>query len=464
MNTFFNFKKYKFNNIVLDKYQTKAVLCKSDNYLVVAGAGSGKTLTIVAKVNYLIENNINPQNILCISYTNETVNSLKKSLEKNNLKIDVKTFHKLSLDILNKSYNISNNNLLEYIIEEFFESIIYQDKTYLLLDFININYVKKIILSFISRLKALNYDENYLLFLLKNKNIKTDDKILIVFAFKIFIIYQNELKSENKIDFDDMISLATKKVEKLKLFRYSYIIIDEYQDTSRSKYLLIKAIIDKFNVKIMAVGDDYQSIYSFNGCDLSLFLKFKKLFNKSKIIKLKNTYRNPNDIVEISKRFIAKNRNQITKSLKSNKYINNSLNIVYINNEEEALNKIISKYDNIMVIGRNNKDIDKYKDKSFNKDITFLTAHSSKGLEKENVIILNVIDDNLGFPNKINNNDIFSYLADFNQLEEERRLFYVAITRAKNKVIIFTKKNKESVFVKELIKDYKRKIKIFYLD
>ncbi len=465
MNIFLMPKKYIFNNKKLDKYQTKAVLCKKPVYLVVAGAGSGKTLTIEAKIDYLLKNNYKKEEILCISFTNETVNSLKSRLQENNNLVDVKTFHRLALDILGSGYNISSSNLLEYIIEEYFESIIYQDNTYKLLNYIdNIDNLKNIICTFINQFKSLNLTIDYFLYLLSSKAIKTEEKIILVIIFKVYIIYQEELKSENKIDFNDMINLAINKVDELTRFKYSYIIIDEYQDTSKMKYLLIKKIVDRFNTKIMAVGDDYQLIYSFTGSNISLFTKFKKYFKSSKIIKIKNNYRNPSDIVEISKRMILKNRNQINKRLKANKNIKDSIIVVYYQDLIKDFEIIIKDIDNIMVLGRNNKDLDLLKELNIEKNIHYMTIHSAKGLEEDNVIVLNNIDDTLGFPNKINNSDILSYLFNYNQMEEERRLFFVALTRAKEKVFLFTIKGKESIFVKELIKNYKYKIKIIDLN
>ena len=93
MNTFFMHKNYKLKDITLDKYQSRAVFCAKNNYLIIAGAGSGKTLTIVAKINYLIENGVDPKEILCISFTNETVNSIINSLNKYDIQVDVMTFH-----------------------------------------------------------------------------------------------------------------------------------------------------------------------------------------------------------------------------------------------------------------------------------------------------------------------------------------------------------------------------------
>ena len=467
-------RKIIIDNKTLDKYQKKAVLCNKDNYLVIAGAGSGKTLTIIAKIKYLIENGYKENEILCISFTNETVNSIKEKLIANNLDIDVLTFHKLSLRILNNKYKIAPQDLLKYTIDEFFESIVYHDNAYKLLEYINIKETKEMILSFIMYMKSLNENETYLYNLLNNKLIPINDKIYLVLILKIYLIYKEELFSEEKIDFDDMINYAYESVNKLYYFPYKYIIVDEYQDTSLSKYKLIKALIDKFNIKLLTVGDDYQSIYSFTGCKLSLFTKYKKYFPKSKIIKLKYTYRNSNDIVQISKRFVMKNRSQINKRLISNKYTDKSIIIIYSNNEVKSVLSIIKDYDNILILGRNNINIENlinnsnyingYQQIGVDKNINYLTVHKSKGLEEDNVIILNVIDDTLGFPNKIKENRILDYIRESDDLESERRLFYVALTRAREKVFILTKKNKESIFIKELIKEFKYKLKIIDLD
>ena len=462
MNIFFMTKSLY--NSKLDKYQTKAVLCNKNAYLVVAGAGSGKTHTIVEKVKYLLDNGYKNSEVLCISFTNETVNELKDRLESNNSSVDVKTFHRLSLDIIGNKYNIASSNMLSYAIEEYFYSFVYHDNTYKLLEYIdNLDYLKNTILSFINRLKGLNLDYSYILRLLRS-DISSDNKIILVFIFKILIIYEEELKSTNKIDFNDMINLAIKRIDSLNYFKYKYIIIDEYQDTSEIKYLLIKKLIDRFNIKLMAVGDDYQSIYSFTGCNLKLFTNFKKLFKHSKIIKLKNNYRNPSDIVEISKRFVMLNKNQISKRLKSNKYIKDAIELVYFKDEEKAFIEITKSIDNILALGRNNKDLDKVKELNIDKNIKYLTVHSSKGLEEDYVIILNVIDDTLGFPNKIKESEVLNYLSSYNYLEEERRLFFVALTRARKKVYIFTMKDRESIFVKELLERFKYKIKITVLE
>ena len=117
-----------------------------------------------------------------------------------------------------------------------------------------------------------------------------------------------------------------------------------------------------------------------------------------------------------------------------------------------------------MVLARNNRDLDNIKSIDHEKNIKLLTVHASKGLEEDYVIVLNVVDDTLGFPNKIKDNKVLSYISNYNHLEEERRLFYVALTRTKIKTFLFTIKGKESIFIKELLSDFKRRIKIIDLD
>ena len=460
--------KYKYNEITLDKYQTKAVLCEYNRYLVVAGAGSGKTLTICAKVDFLLKNGIKNSEILCLSFTNETVNSLKNKL--NN--IDVMTFHKFALSLLPKNkYKLCNDYLLKYIIDEYFEAFIIDGTNKILDIYLKENeldkenfleYFKNIILNYIHTLKSYNYTLEDLFIIIKKAK-PFEDKVLLIIIFKIYYIYEEEKESQNIIDFDDLLNLGRLYVNKFKYFKYKYIIIDEYQDTSIIRFNLIKTIIDKFSINLICFGDDFQSIYGFNGCNLDIFLNFKKNFN-GKILKLRHTYRCPKDVVDISYYFIRKNKKLLRKRLISTNYIKNSINIIYTQNITKAYYEIIEKIDNIIILGRNNSDVYLINNGNYSykgKNIRFLTIHSAKGLESDNIIVVNMTNNKLGFPNNISEMNIYKYVNNEPQIEEERRLFYVALTRCKNTIYLITNKTSTSIFIKELIKDYKFKIKTF---
>ena len=463
------------NGYSLDKEQRIAVITDECASLIVAGAGSGKSLTMVGKIRYLIERkNIKEDEILCISFTRDASSNLERNIKKNyNYDVKVYTFHKLSLEILKDiKYNISEPNTLNYIIDEYFYMINYdaymKNKIKKILNKIDTPYkyilkskelinLKKLIITFVNLFKTNNYNLEYFLKIKKNKD-------LIRIIIDIYLLYEEELRSTNSIDFNDMITLATKYVKENNIKKYKYIIVDEYQDTSYIRYLLLKEIINKTGAKIICVGDDYQSIYRFNGCDLNMFLNFKKYFGYTKVLKINNTYRNSQELINVAGSFIMKNKRQLYKKLKSSKSIKQPIKIMYGNNLQKLLDIVITKYQKILILGRNNFDIEKY----FKLDsegyfiykevrIRYLTMHASKGLEEECVIIINLIDDVLGIPNKIKDDKILKYVNknyDKYPYEEERRLFYVAFTRTKNEVFLLTEKDKKSMFIKELIKDY----------
>ena len=272
------------------------------------------------------------------------------------------------------------------------------------------------------------------------------------------MLYQEELRSTNTLDFNDMIVKATKTVKETKISNIKYIIVDEYQDTSYIRYLLIKEIKEKTKAKIICVGDDYQSIYRFTGCSLNMFINFKRYFKNSKILKIRKTYRNSQELINIAGSFIQKNKKQIYKKLKSNKHLNKPIKIMYGNN----LNNLICnvKEEKILILGRNNFDINKYNLIPRN-DIKYMTIHKSKGLEEDAVIIINLKNDIIGIPSKIKDNKILDYvnrkICEY-PYEEERRLYYVAMTRTKGNLYLLVDKNNPSIFIKEIIKEYNKYI------
>ena len=165
-----------------------------------------------------------------------------------------------------------------------------------------------------------------------------------------------------------MINNATREVEKGNLHKtYRYILVDEYQDTSYTRYHLVKAIQEKTGAKVCVVGDDWQSIYRFTGCDVALFSKFEDYFENPIKLKIQTTQRNSQELIDISGRLNNKNPNQITKSLKSKKdstkkpvkiaYYNNSSKQDKIKKMQFLIEKISKESNDIMILGRNNFDI-----------------------------------------------------------------------------------------------------------
>ena len=452
----------RINNIELDNTQMEAIKSNNKSVLVIAGAGSGKTLTIQGKVKYLIEEqNIKENEILCISFTNETVNNLKEKLLKLGYDIEVLTFHKLGLKFLKNKYSIAPDNTLSYIIDEYFKSFIQFDKKKNRL-FRNIffsdndinklfksklyeNYKNKIY-TFIKLAKCNNFTEKDLYKFYKKAFFH--EKLTLKFIIDIFHIYKLELESTKSIDLDDIIIKGTEEVKNYKL-KYKHIIIDEFQDSSLIRLNLIKEIIKYTNASLFVVGDDFQSIYRFSGSNLNIFINFKDYFEDTKYYYLKYTYRNSNELIHVSTNFIMKNKKQLKKNIVSNKNTYKPIKILINYTLEDALE--LTGNESTLILGRNNKDIDNidYDNK--------LTIHKSKGLEEENVILVN--SDNI--PSTIKEERLFRFVQkdkSYIPYEEERRIFYVALTRTKNNIYILA--NKKSLFIKELIHDYKDYIEI----
>lgn len=461
---------FKIGNKSLDDCQRNIVLNESKALLVVAGAGSGKTFTILGKIKYLIEyKKIDASKILCISLTNDTVNNLKSKLLNLGFNIDVKTFHKLGLDILkkyNKNISICDDNYLDFIIEEYFLSYIFNKKweRNKFLNYINSSnnflnkrsfiILKNIISTAIHLIKNNNITIQYLLNIYR---FSFSERLILKYIIQIYQIYINELDSSGLIDFDDMIIKASEIVKNNHInLGYKYVIIDEYQDTSYVRYLLIKSIIDNCLANIMVVGDDFQSIYRFTGCELDMFINFKNYFNDTNIMYLKNTYRNSQELINVAGDFIMKNKYQIKKKLVSSKSILKPIKIV-ITSDKEILNKLITYINDpdILILGRNNYDIKLYNIKN---NCRYLTVHKSKGLEANEVILINLENKEDGFPNQKKEIKVLNKIKKNTikyPFDEERRLFYVALTRTKNNIYLIVPQTNKSIFIKELIKNYK---------
>ena len=272
-----------------DKYQLDAIK-STKNTLLIAGAGAGKTFTIVEKIKYLVnEIGIKQEEILVISFTNKSVNDLKKKID---FDINIMTFHKLAMSVLDKkniNYNLVSDTELEFITNEYFRSIDLEKRDEILRYFKEYDYdkflnsykyiqFKKIIITLIKLYKTNNKNKDDI------KKLFLKDYFLSKYTYIIKCLYDNELNSSNRLDFDDLIIKATQCLD--EDLGYKYIIIDEFQDTSLIRFNLIKKIKELSGSTFFCVGDDYQSIYHFSGCDINIFLNFTKYIPNSEIKKL----------------------------------------------------------------------------------------------------------------------------------------------------------------------------------
>lgn len=279
-------------------------------------------------------------------------------------------------------------------------------------------------------------------------------------------------------DFEDLLYYAVKYLEKLtsdtKLI-FDYIIIDEYQDISKIKYELTYKTAKRNDAKVYAVGDDWQSIYAFSGSRIEYIYKFNEFFKGAKMFKITNTYRNSQELIDYSGEFIMRNDSQIKKNLFSQKHIDKPIVFKEFNSKDQiqgeikALKELVLEIHeknpehNILILGRTNKTISRLlKDKELIDDIgtkiTYkshediniegMTIHKSKGLTFDEVIIAGL---NSSFPL---DNDFQNWYENLYKnvpmkekisFAEERRVFYVALTRTKNKVYLLVNNNNKMV-------------------
>lgn len=289
----------------------------------------------------------------------------------------------------------------------------------------------------------------------------------------IYQYYNATLKERGQIDFSDAITWATDICQQKQPTKYDYIIVDEFQDISVDRYRFLLALRGDLKTKLYCVGDDWQSIYRFSGSDMSLFSHFEEYFGATDLNKIETTYRFGNPAVNLSAQFIQKNASQIKKEIhpfNSNKKTE-LLFYPYAKGHYceciSALIKTIPFDKSVFLLGRYTFDdilLEKrfsYKKESNHlyyyidtREVEYLTVHKSKGLEADYVIILQCNDDIYGFPSRINDDPSLNYLltqCDQYPYAEERRLFYVATTRAKEKTFVLYDQQHPSCFVNEFL-------------
>lgn len=317
-------------------------------------------------------------------------------------------------------------------------------------------------------------------------------------ANQIYEIYQREFEKGNYIDFSDMINVAVDFLKENKEFyknKYDHILIDEYQDISTQRYEMIKELMSKNSkCKLFCVGDDWQSIMGFAGSNLDFFINFDKYFPHPARTDLTKNYRSIKSIVEAGACIIKNNKEgQIKKKTISNRDELKPILVFSSKHQKKFFTQYYEQiakhcldtikeyhttknypYDDFMILMRiankqklrnfisdyaNSLDIPISEKADRPNCVRIMSVHKSKGLQARVVMVLNVDKDLYGFPCELENPDIFLPAIKNNdglRKLEERRLFYVAVTRAKEEVMIYTQKCSESEFITEIKEFVKR--------
>ena len=356
----------------------------------------------------------------------------------------------------------------------------------------------KLVCTFIQNFKTNGFSiDDFSRFERKSTNERT--KLFLSICQQCFLEYSKRLKEKNAVDFEDMINDSVRVLNEQQRIGaeldFKYIIVDEYQDISRQRFDLTKELSKICKAKIIAVGDDWQSIYAYAGSDITLFTHFRQTMGYGLELKITKTYRNAQEVIDIAGGFIQKNQSQLRKELISPKHIEQPIVIEsYSENVDrkqtagkggryymigEKVEGIVEKIllenpkSSILLLGRygfdafhlshsgkfvyNEKTGGVSSTKFSNVTLDFMTVHRAKGLGYDNVIIINARNEVYGFPSQVQDDPVLKYVVrDDHSIEyaEERRLFYVALTRTKNRVYLIVPQERPSSFVLELIDDY----------
>lgn len=306
---------------------------------------------------------------------------------------------------------------------------------------------------------------------------KKDERSVFVINEIFLPVYErycHALSDSGQIDFTDLILRATEICHSVRPVQYDYIIVDEFQDISVDRYQFLKALREGDPpAKLYCVGDDWQSIYRFSGSDMALFNQFSEYFGVTEINKIETTYRFGEPLISLSSQFIQRNRAQMQKEIHPFSLEIKTEVVFYSYDRRDYCYKIgklvasVPTNKSIFLLGRYSFD-DYYLSLIYQsrkrgsrffymiegREVEFLTVHKSKGLEADYVIILQCNKDTYGFPSLISDDPVLNYVltkGDQYPYGEERRLFYVAITRAKIKTYVLYDQRFPSVFVEEFL-------------
>ncbi len=341
----------------LNKQQLEAVTYINGPLLVLAGAGSGKTRVLTTRIAYLINEGIDPDNILAITFTNKAAGEMKSRIYSligySARTMQISTFHSFGLRIIKENFEYLgyDKNFVIFDSEDSLTIIkkILKEKN---LDTTEFN--PKMIRAKISSLKnELISDLEY-----KKKAFTDFDKIIA----DVYSKYEDRLNKNNSLDFDDLLVLPIKlfknKKDILEKYqdKFRYILIDEYQDTNEAQYKLTKLLASKYK-NICAVGDVDQAIYGFRGANYKNILNFEKDYPSTKIINLEENYRSTKTILKAANSVISHNINRKEKNLFSNLDIGDKISYYRASSGIDEVVFTVSKIKELENEGVNLKDI-----------------------------------------------------------------------------------------------------------
>ena len=388
----------------LNEKQKDAVLNVGGPMLVFAGAGSGKTRVLTYKIAYLIEEiGMLPSNILAVTFTNKAAQEMKTRVH-DLVDVDIHgitigTFHSIGAMILRKEvWNLGWDS----------NFTIYDSSDSKAL-------VKTIIKDLNLDLKMYDPKSTMIKISIAKNSMQTPDKLMSdsknineETIAQIYLEYNKQLKSNNSLDFDDLlvkpIEIFNSFPEILKKYqdKFRYILVDEYQDTNKPQFEFIK-LLSKLNQDVFAVGDDDQSIYGWRGADISNILNFQNTYEKSKILKLEQNYRSTQNILNAAWAVVSRNKNRADKKLWTDNDSGDKIKLISAYNERDEALRIIKDISNI-------KDT---KRESYNKFlILYRTNAQSRAIEDaliKNGILYNVVGG-VKFYDRKEVKDVLAYL------------------------------------------------------
>ncbi len=492
---------FRVENHPLDREQRKSIYDPARFNLTVAGAGSGKTTTILGKILYLLQSGFaSPPEILVLSFTHDSAMELRERFLREYYQtfaeqillrkspppnITIETFHSLALKLLRSlwpDFSVTTNEIdNEQPVSEITDNVISGSdeltiQTSIIREFLDLHELDS---ETIAQIASKFSSEEY-------------RKLFLTVSEK----YQRELSSlleKHQTTFSGLIKLAIRYLRSGQIkTRFRYIIVDEYQDLSVLRQEFLRLLLESSQANLFAVGDDWQAIYGFSGSRVDFTLNFRRFWGDFSLHRISKTYRFGPTLARLSSSFIMQDHTQIRKQIQSQKE-DAPEPVVEISGDSERLDfEVLTHYfeslprnSSILLLGRFRidrlrllhctqfkltKDVIEFQTRPDLK-IRFLTVHQSKGLEADYVIILNNREAKLGFPAHVKDPPLKTELIRITEelrldqvsVNEERRLFYVALTRAKKQVILLTVDGKESSFIKELRRKFCEDFTTYYL-